>query len=190
VKFNASNDAAALLVELYGLEQGLKIPLAEAVVALALDDFEKYRTDCIFGEYLQQNSADGAAVDQYAAALELGQGLTMAGDPGVDALVISGGCVLELDAAFAQGIDGSIDVIAAERYVLDALALVFVEVFLDLTLVVLAFIDGYADFAAGRGEGARKQPGLLALDAEVTDFPEVEQPAHTFMLPRLTLWVR
>jgi hypothetical protein len=48
-KFNASahapvgqlDDAAAFLVELDGLEQGLKIPLAETLVAFALNDLEK-----------------------------------------------------------------------------------------------------------------------------------------------------
>ena len=70
---------------------------------------------------------------------------------------------------------GSIDIVRPEGDVLDALALVFVEVFLYLTLVVLTFVDRDADLAARRSQGARKQTGLLALDAEVADFPEVEQ---------------
>src|ERR1700731_4996115 len=67
------------------------------------------------------------------------------------------------------------DIVRPEGDVLNALDLVFVEVFLYLTLVVLTFVDRDADLAARRSQGARKQPGLLALDAEVTNFPEVEQ---------------
>src|SRR5882757_952449 len=58
---------------------------------------------------------------------------------------------------------------------LDALALVLVQVLLDLALVVLALIDGNADLAAGRGERTREQAGLLSLDAEVANFPEIKQ---------------
>jgi hypothetical protein len=63
-----SYDAAALLVEFDGLEQRLEIPLAESLVALALDDFEEYRPDGVLGEDLQQDPARRIAVDQDAAA--------------------------------------------------------------------------------------------------------------------------
>src|SRR3984893_10789202 len=117
-KFNAPNrapageldDAAAFLVEFDGLEQGLKIPFAEALVALALNDLEKDRPDGILGEYLQQNAAVGITVDQHAAPLQFAQGFAMAADARIDAFIIGGGRVLELDAAPAQCVHGAINV--------------------------------------------------------------------------------
>src|SRR5437879_5017872 len=92
------NDAAALLVQFDGLEQRLKISFAETVIALALDDFEEYRADRVLGEDLEKDSAGGIAVDQDAAPLEFTHLLLMAGDARVDAFVIGGRRVLELDA--------------------------------------------------------------------------------------------
>ena len=59
---------------------------------------------------------------------------------------------------------------------LDALAAVLGQVLLDLALVVLALVDRDADLAARRGHRLREQPGLLALDVEVADLAEAEQP--------------
>src|SRR4029077_5361838 len=98
----------------------------------------------------------------------------MAGDARIDAFIVGVGRVLKLDAALAQRVDGAIDAVGSERDVLDALALVLVEVFLDLALIVLALVDGDAYFSAGRGQRPRKQAGFLALDAEIADFLEVE----------------
>src|SRR5947208_17184217 len=47
-------DAAAYLVELHRLEQRLEVALAEALVALPLDDLEEDRADGGLGEDLQQ----------------------------------------------------------------------------------------------------------------------------------------
>src|SRR5690606_15104938 len=44
------------LVALDALEQGLEVALAEAFVALALDDLEEDRTDRVLGEDLQQQA--------------------------------------------------------------------------------------------------------------------------------------
>jgi hypothetical protein len=70
------------LVELDALEQRLEIALAEALVALALDDLEEDRADHVLGEDLQQQALalGRRAVDQDAALLELGGGLAMALD--------------------------------------------------------------------------------------------------------------
>lgn len=46
--------AAADLVQLNGLEQGLEVADAETLVALALDDLEEDRPEKVFREYLQQ----------------------------------------------------------------------------------------------------------------------------------------
>src|SRR5688572_4480466 len=129
-----SNDTPADLVEFDGLEQCLEIAFAETLVALALDDFEEDRTDHVGGEDLQQHALirRAAAVDQDAALLELGDVLVMPGNALFDARVIGVGRVLESHAATAQHVDGAIDVLGAERDVLDALALVLAQVFLDL----------------------------------------------------------
>src|SRR5271157_4976709 len=71
----ASQDAAAFLVELDGLEQRLKVSFAEALVALALNHFEEDRADGVLGEDLQQNAGVGAAVDQDAPPRKLLQRL-------------------------------------------------------------------------------------------------------------------
>ena len=57
---------------------------------------------------------------------------------------------------------------------LNALALVAAQVFLDLALVVGAFVNRDADLAAGRGQGAAGQAGMFALDVEEADFTEGE----------------
>lgn len=71
-----SDHAAANLVFLDGLEQGLEIALAEALVALALDDLEEDRADHRVGEDLQQDAVVArGAVDQqvqFAQLLESG----------------------------------------------------------------------------------------------------------------------
>ncbi len=71
----ASDHPAAHLVELDAFEQRLEIALAEAFVALALDDLEEDRADHILGEDLQQQALPlgRRAVDQDAALLELGE---------------------------------------------------------------------------------------------------------------------
>ena len=59
---------------------------------------------------------------------------------------------------------------------LDPLPLVLAQVLLDLGLVVGGFVDGDADLAAGGRHGAGMQPGQLAFDVEVANFPEVADP--------------
>ena len=48
--------AAADLVQFHALEQGLEVALAEALVALALDDLEKDRPEGVLGKDLQQQA--------------------------------------------------------------------------------------------------------------------------------------
>src|SRR3546814_18938714 len=54
-------DAAADLVELDRFEQGLEIALAEALIALPLDDLEEDRADHVLGEYLEQQEIGRAS---------------------------------------------------------------------------------------------------------------------------------
>ena len=79
-----------------------------------------------------------AAVDQDAPLLHARERLAVPVDARFDALVIGVRRVLELDAIGAQRVDRRIDVVREQRNVLDALAVVLADVFLDLALVVLA----------------------------------------------------
>jgi hypothetical protein len=78
--------------------------------------------------------------------------------------------------------------------VLDALAVVALEVFDDLPRLAPVLVDGDADAAAGGGQGAGQEARELALDVEEADLAEVEQAAVEVeplsMLPLWTLWVR
>jgi hypothetical protein len=173
-----TKDPAPHLVELDRFEQSLEIALAEAFVALALDDLEEDRSDHVLGEDLEEEALTfgRCSVHQDPALLELGDALLMALDALRKHLVISVWRVLERHSALLQHIDGRVDVVAAERDVLDSLAFVFAKELLDLALVVLALVERNADLAAGRRHRLGEQPGLLALDVEVADLAEVEEP--------------
>src|SRR2546425_171469 len=86
-------DAAAYLVELHRLEQRLEVALAEALVALPLDDLEEDRADGGLGEDLQQQPAAGAAVDQDPAPLQPLERLAVVRQALADHLVIGVGRV-------------------------------------------------------------------------------------------------
>ena len=65
--------APANLVEFDALEQGLEVALAEALVALALDQLEEDRADLVLGEDLQQQALafGGGAVDDTGLLLQI-----------------------------------------------------------------------------------------------------------------------
>src|SRR5687767_98516 len=119
-----SDHPAADLVELDRFEQGLEIALAEAFVALALDNLEENRADDVLGKDLQQQSLalGRRAIEEDAALVEFGGRLAMARDARVEQLVIGLRRVLELDPACPQDVDRRINVIRAKRDVLDPLA--------------------------------------------------------------------
>src|SRR5471030_697094 len=50
------------------------------------------------------------------------------------------------------------------------------EIFLDLRLVVGALVDRDADLAARAGHRLGLEPGQLALNVEVADLAEIEEP--------------
>src|SRR5690348_4729271 len=68
------------------------------------------------------------------------------------------------------------NLVGGEGDVLDPLAAIVDQVFLDLALVVRALVDRDANFSAGARHRLRLESGKLALDVEVAHFPEVEQP--------------
>src|SRR6267378_4494679 len=165
-------DAAPYLVELHRLEQRLEVALAEALVALPLDDLEEDRADGGLGEDLQQQPAARAAVDQDPAPLQLLERLAMVWQALADHLVIGVRRVEQLHPRAAQLVDGGIDVAAMQRDVLDPLAVIL----LDLRAVVRGFVDRDADLAARAGHRLGLEAGQLALDVEVADLAETEQP--------------
>src|SRR5215212_2786655 len=77
-----SQHSSAHLVELDRFEQRLEVALAEAFVALALDDLEEDRADDVLREDLQQQAFAllGIAVEQDAALAQLFQVLAVTGD--------------------------------------------------------------------------------------------------------------
>ena len=81
----------------------------------------------------------------------------------------------ELHAAADQRLDRLVEVLRAQRDVLDALALVLLQVLLDLPLLARILVDRNADLAVGARHRARMQAGELALDVEEADLAEVEQ---------------
>src|SRR6185437_12895583 len=170
--------ASAHLIELYALEQRLEITFAEALVALALDDLEEDRADHVLGEDLKQQPLPlgRRPVHQDSALLELGNALAMTFDALQKQLVISVGRVLERNAASSDDIHCLVDVRGPKGDVLDAFAFVLAEELLDLALVVLALVQRDSDLAAWAGHRFREEAGLLALDVEVADLAEVEEP--------------
>ncbi len=85
--------------------------------------------------------------------------------------------VLEVDAAFAHGLDRLEDVFGRQGDVLDAFAVVAADEFLDLGILVLAFVQRDADGAVGRDHGLGEQARRLALDVEILLLFEVEHRA-------------
>src|SRR6266446_836396 len=128
---------AANLVFLDRFEQRLEIAFAKAVVALALDELEEDRPDGVGGKNLQQHLGMAAldhafAVDQNPVTLEPCDVLAVFRQPRVDLLEIGFGRRRhEGQAVGAQALDGAVDVLGAAGDVLDALAAIDAEIFLD-----------------------------------------------------------
>ena len=119
--------AAADLVELDRFEQGAEIALAEALVALALDDLEEDRADHGLGEDLQQQPAalGRRAVDQDAVGAPAAPG-PRRGPAGACRSARSRCRARSWNGTplAAQRLDRRVDVVGAERDVLDALAVI------------------------------------------------------------------
>src|SRR5690606_5578056 len=108
-----SEDPAAHLVALDALEQGLEVALAEALVALALDDLEEDRADRVLGEDLQQLALAGLriGVDQDAVAAQALHVLAVVRDALVDHLEVGVRGVEELDPGLAHLLHRGVDVL-------------------------------------------------------------------------------
>src|SRR5436190_10912192 len=150
---SGSHHPSGYLVGFYGFEQRAEIALAESLVALPLDDLEEDRADDGLGEDLQQLVlvvvlVHALAVDEDLVALQAREVLAVVGHAGVDAIVVGVRRAEETDLARLQRLHGGVDVLAGERDVLDPFAVVDVEVFLDLRLLVRGLVDRDADPAA------------------------------------------
>src|SRR5580700_10897369 len=168
--------AAADLVLLQRLEQGLEVPLAEALVALALDDLEEDGTNQVLSENLQQKPLALArrAVDEDAVGAQPRNVFAMSAHTRIDLIEIGVRRFLEAHAAGAHRLNGGEDVVCGQRHVLDALAMIVAQELLDLRLVVLALVQRDSDLAAGAGHRLGEQACVRALDVEVTDLFEIE----------------
>src|SRR5437868_6614619 len=145
--------APADLILFDRLKQGLEVAFAEPVVTLALDEFEENRSDRGLAEALQQHFREAAvdhalAVDQDAVPLQPLDRFAVLAKPLVDARVID---IVRLrhegHAAAGERLDRLVEVLGAEGDMLNALALVHVEIFLDLSLGAGVLVDWDADLA-------------------------------------------
>ncbi len=170
--------AAADLIGFDALEQGFEVAFAEALVAFALNDLEEDRSDHVFGEDLQEQALafGGGAIHQDPVGGQSLQVLAMSRHPSLELLVVGVGRLLEGDPVLTHRLDRGEDVAGPQRHVLDPLALVVLEEFLDLRVCVLALVERNADLAAGTGHRLGEKAGLSPLDVEVADFAEVEDP--------------
>ena len=109
--------------------------------------------------------------------MQFGHVFAVAGNALVDQFVVGVDRVQQLDAAGLQRVHGGRQVVRAQRDVLDAFAVVLVQVLLDLTGLLVAFlVDGDANLAAGAGHGLALDSRDLAFDVEIAHLAEVEQP--------------
>src|SRR5215813_10371093 len=117
------DDAAAQLIALDRFEQRLEVALAEALVALALNELEEYGPEQRLGKDLQQQpllATLGATVEQNAARLQLARLLAMARKPLVEHLVIRRRRrAHERHACGPQAIHACEQIIGQQRDVLD-----------------------------------------------------------------------
>ncbi len=155
----------------------MEIAFAEAFVALALDDLEEDRPDRVLGEDLQQLALLGfeIGIDEDLVLRQTRHVLAVVRHARVDHLEIRVGRVEERDAGRTHGLDGVVDIVGEAGDVLDALAVVLVEVFVDLALRIGGFVERNAHDAVRRGHGLGHEARLGALDVEVADLAEIEQ---------------
>ena len=79
-------------------------------------------------------------------------------------------------ARSAQSINGRAQIVAQHRDMLDSLAVVLHQEFLDLACRLRCFlVERNPDEAVGRGHRFRREPGVVALDVEVAELAEVEE---------------
>ena len=93
----------------------------------------------------------------------------------IDHVEIAVGRIQKLDAGRAHRFDRRIDIVGETRDVLDAFAVVLLQVFVDLRFGIGRLVQRNAHDAVGCGHRLGQQAGLRALDVEIADLAEVEQ---------------
>src|SRR5262245_1541207 len=100
----------------------------------------------------------------------------MARKPRRDSLII---CIRrwphEGEAVRAQPFDGGINILAAAGDMLNSLALILMQKFLDLTLVVGGFVQRYPDLSAWARQRPRIKSRVFPGNVEKADLPEIEE---------------
>ncbi len=142
-----------------------------------MNELEEDRADVVLREDLQQLALLGlrVGVDQ---DLVLGQArhvLAVVRNAQVDHVEVAVRRIEERHALGAHGFHRVVDVVGEAGDVLDAFAVIRVEIFVDLRLRIARLIERNAHDAIRRGHRLGHQAGLGALDVEVADLTEVEQ---------------
>jgi hypothetical protein len=83
----------------------------------------------------------GRAIDQDATGLQAIESLSVLRDPDVHALIVGFGSCLEADPSRTHRIDSLENVVGAECDMLNPFASIVLQKFLDLRLVILAFVQ-------------------------------------------------
>src|SRR3546814_14646196 len=74
-------------------------------------------------------------------------------------------------------VPGRVEIVAAERDMLDTLAIIGAQIFLDLALAASAlFVERDANLAVGGGNRFRRPSGTFALDVEIEEPAKARDP--------------
>jgi hypothetical protein len=170
------------LFSFYGFEEGFEVAFAEAAAAFALDDLVE-DGGAVFdraGEDLE-HVALVVAVDEDAEFFEFADGLVDLADAAFELGVVGVGDGEEVDTLLLHCRDGGENVVSGQCHVLDAGALVEVEVLLDLRLAAAfgGLVDGELDVAVAVGHDLRHEGGVLGGDVVVVEVL-IEREAHHF----------
>jgi len=130
---------------------------------------------------LQQDLRDAAFDDAFAVEQNTALGerfflFAVSGDALRQPIVVrSRGRGHERQSPLRERVDAPVDVAAAAGDVLDTLAFVVTQVFLDLALRVRRLVDGNTNLSARTRHRTRIQSGELAFDVEIADLSEAEK---------------
>src|SRR5216683_1461713 len=172
--------AAEGLLAFDGFEEGFEVAFAEAAASLSLDDLVEDSRAVFYGPREDlEHVAFVVAIDEDAETLEFFDGLVDLADAVLQVGVVGVGDGEELDSLLLHPGDGIEDVGRGEGDVLDAGALVEVEVLLDLGLAAAfgGLVDGELDEAVAVGHHLRHQSRVLGGDVVVVEVL-VEREAH------------
>jgi hypothetical protein len=160
--------AASDLILFDRLEQCFEIAFTKPVITLALNELKKDRAYGSLTETLQQYLGEASlhhafAINENAVLLQSSDVLAMTRQAAIDAVVIEVvRCRHESYLVRQKRFDGVVQVMRAQRYVLNAFAPVLLEIFFDLAALARVFVDRDAVRAAQlpRKRGSPQMIGL------------------------------